>query len=91
MKIDLARQHRWDERRHRLAEHVAERQEIQESEGEKRTAILPVLQHFPLNGFDICEHVTMGDDDALGLGRRARGKDDFCGRIERNGLSSRGR
>ena len=74
---DGAGQHRRDERRHRLAEHVAERQQVQEAEREERRAPLPVLQHLALDRDDVREDVAVRDDDALRLGGRARREDDL--------------
>ena len=78
---DDAAEHRRDECRHRLPEHVAERQQIQKAERIKRRAPLPILQDFFFDGDDVREDVAMRDDDALRLGRRARGEDDFGGRV----------
>ena len=72
-----ARQHRRDERRHRLAEHVAERQQVQEAQRKERRAPLAVLEHLALDRDDVRQHVAVGDDDALRLGGRARGEDDL--------------
>ena len=74
---DRAGQHRRDEGGHRLAEHVAERQQVQEPQREERPAVAPVLQHLALDRDDVGQHVAVGDDDALGLGRRARREDDL--------------
>ncbi len=74
---DDARQHRRDEGRHRLAEHVAERQQVQEAQREERRAPLAVLQDLAFDRHDVRQHVAVGDDDALGLGGRARREDDL--------------
>ena len=77
MKTTTPRQHRRDERRHRLAEHVAERQQVQEAQREERPAPLAVLQDLAFDRHDVRQHVAVGDDDALGLGGRAGGEDDL--------------
>ena len=73
-----ARQHRRHEGRHRLAEHVAERKQVQKAQREKRLAPLAVLQHLALDRHRVREHVAVRDDDALGFSRRARREDDLC-------------
>ena len=72
-----AGQHRRDERRHRLSEHVAQRQQIQEAQREERPAPPPVLQHFALDRHDVRQHVPVRDDNAFGLGGRPRREDDL--------------
>jgi hypothetical protein len=56
---------------------VAQRQQVQESERQERLRVLLVLRHLALNRHDVGEDVAVGDDDALGICRRARCKDDL--------------
>ena len=77
MNTTDARQHRRNERGHRLSEHVAQRQQVQEPEREERPAPSAVLQHLAFDRDDVREHVAVGDDDALRLGRRARRENDL--------------
>ena len=74
---DGAVDHRRHVRGHRLPEHVAERQQVDEPQRQERPGVLPVLRHLALDRHDVGEHVAMADDDALGIGRRARGEDDL--------------
>ncbi len=62
---------------HRLAEHVAERQEVQKANRRKWPAPLAVLHDFAFDRHDVREDVAVGDDDAFGLGRRAGREDDL--------------
>jgi hypothetical protein len=64
-------QHRRDECRHRLPEHVAQRQEVQKAEREERPAPLPILQDLAFDRHDIGEDVPVSDDHALRLRRCA--------------------
>ena len=77
MKTHEARQHRRHERPHRLSEHVAERQQIEEADRQKRPGPLPVLRDLPLDRHDVGEDVPVGDDDALGVGGGAGREDDL--------------
>ena len=72
-----AGQHRRDERSHRLSEHVAERQEVEESNREKRPGPLAVLRDLPLDRHDVGEEVPVGDDHALRVGSGAGREDDL--------------
>ncbi len=54
-----AGQHGGDERRHGLAEHMAQRQQIQEANGIKRFAIKAVFPHFFFNGDDVRQNIAM--------------------------------
>ena len=70
-------QHRRDEGGHGLAEHVAERQQVQEADGKKRPRVFAVFLDLAFHRNDVRENVAMRDDDALGLGGGAGGEDDF--------------
>ena len=72
-----AGEHRRDEGGHRLTEHVAERQEVEEADGGKWRGPLPVLHHLTLDRDDVGEDVPMGDDDALRLGCGTGCEDDL--------------
>jgi len=74
---DSARQHRRDERRHRLAEHVTERQQVQKSHWKQRPGPASILLHFALDRNDIRQDVAMGDDHAFGFTGGARREDDL--------------
>ena len=74
---DDPRQHRRNEGRHRLAEHVAERQEVQKANRRKWPAPLAVLHDFAFDRNDVRQDVAVGDDDAFGLGGRAGREDDL--------------
>ena len=74
---DDAGQHRRNERRHGLAEHVAERQQVQEANREERRRPFPVLQHLAFDRHDVGEHVAVRDDHAFRFGCRARREDDL--------------
>ncbi len=83
MKRTRPGQHRRHECAHRLAEHVAERQQIEEANRQERLRPLPVLRDLFLDGNDVGEDVPMGDDDALWIRGRAGRKDDFRGIVRR--------
>jgi hypothetical protein len=74
---DSAAEHRGHEGGHRLAEHVAQGQQVKKPDRVKRAFVLQVLPDLTLDGHDIREHVPVGDGHALGLGGGARREDDF--------------
>ena len=74
---DGAVHHRRDVGGHRLAEHVAERQQIEEAQRKKRPCVLLVLQYLALDRHDVGHHVAMPDDHALRFGRRPRREHDL--------------
>ena len=74
---DRAVEHRRHERRHRLPEHVAERQQVQEPDRMERPLVLPVLRDLALDRDDVREDVAVRDRHALRIGRRAGGEDDL--------------
>src|SRR5262249_16784573 len=74
---DGAGEHRRDEGGHGLTEHMAEWQQVQEAYWEERSAPRPILTNLALDGDDVCQDVSVGDDHALGFGGCARGEDDF--------------
>ncbi len=74
---DRARQQRRDEGRHRLAEHVAQRQQVEEPDGRKRPRVLPVLHDLVLDRHDVGQDVAMRDDHAFRLGGGSRREDDL--------------
>ncbi len=80
---DQARQHRRHERPHRLPEHVAERQQVEKADWQKRLCPLTVLGDLLFDGNDIGQYVPVGDDDALGICGGAGGEDDLCGIVRR--------
>ena len=82
---DRAAHHRRHVGRHRLAEHVAERQQVDEAQRMERPRVAAVLHHLALDRDDVGHHVAMADDDALRLGRRARGEDDLDDVVARDG------
>ncbi len=88
---DDALQHRRDERGHGLAEHVAERQQVEKPQREEGTAPLAILQHLALDRHDVRQHVAMRDHHTLGLGRRARREDDLGHVVARDGDRGEGR
>src|SRR6185369_536376 len=83
MRVEAAREddssvdHRRYVRRHRLAKHVAEWQQIQKANRVKRPRVLLVLLDLAIHGLDVREDVAMADDDAFGLGGRPRREDDL--------------
>src|SRR5579871_4627409 len=72
-------EHGRNEGRHGLAEHVAERQQVQETDREEGPPITAILQDFALHGNDVGEDVAVRDDDAFGFGGGTGGKDDLRG------------
>ena len=74
---DVPRQHGGNEGGHCLAEHVAERQEVQKANRRKWPAPLAVLHDFAFDRNDVREYIAVGDDDAFGLGSRAGREDDL--------------
>jgi hypothetical protein len=64
-----------DEGGHRLPEHVAERQQVEEPDGEERPRPGLVLRDLPLDRQHVGEDVPVRQHHALGLGRRTRGED----------------
>ena len=78
---DHARQHRRNERRHGLAEHVAQRQQIEETDGRERARVAQVLLDLAFHRNNVGQNVPVRDDDALGFGRGAGGEDDLGGLI----------
>jgi hypothetical protein len=74
---DHAVDHRGDAGGHGLPEHVAEREQIEESERMERLGVLPILHHLAFDRDDVRQHVPVADDDAFGLGRRARRENDL--------------
>ena len=74
---DRPRQHRRHERRHRLSEHVAQRQEIEEANRLERPRVSSVLRELVLDRDDVRQDVAMGQDDALRFGGRTRREDDL--------------
>ena len=75
-----ALQHRRHEGRHRLAEHVAERQQVQEAERKEGAPVPRVLPDLALHRHDVGQHVRVRDPDAPGLGRGA-GREDDLGQV----------
>src|SRR5437764_13840487 len=74
---DDAREHGRDEGGHGLAEHMAEREKVQETDGEKGAAVFEIFLDFALHRDDVGDDVAVGDDDAFGLGGGAGGEDDL--------------
>ena len=70
-------QHRRNEGRHGLAEHVAERQQVEEPDRAEWFRVAAVLDHLAFHRNDVREDVTVGDHDALRFGRRPGREDDF--------------
>ena len=77
VKITRAAHHRRNVGRHRLAEHVAERQQVDEAQRMERPRVPPVLHHLALDRDDVRQDVAVADDDALRLGRGAGREDDL--------------
>ena len=76
---DQAGQHGRHEGGHGLAEHVTERQEVQEADRAERARVLLVLRHLALDRDDVREDVLVGEDDPLRFRRRAGREDDLGG------------
>ena len=74
---DRAVHHRRDVGRHRLPEHVAERQQIEKAQRQERPRVFLVLEHLALDRHDVRQHVAMADDHALGFGGGAGREDDL--------------
>jgi hypothetical protein len=73
-------QQRRHERRHRLAEHVAERKQVEEADRQERPGVLPVLRDFTLDRDDVGEDVPVREHHALRL-RRGAGREDHLGDV----------
>ena len=67
-----AGEHRRNEDRHRLTEHVAQRQQVEKAYRREGRAYLRYFSTSLLDGHDVGQNVAVRDDNALGLGRRAR-------------------
>ncbi len=80
-KDDHPFEHRRHEGRHGLAEHVAERQQIEKPDRLERTNVSPVLRHLAFDRHDVREDVAMCQHHALGLRRRTRREDDLGGGV----------
>ena len=50
----------------------------------KGAGVLPILHHLAFDRHDVRQHVSMANDDALGLGRGAGGEDDLNHVVARN-------
>ena len=72
-----AGQHRRDERRHRLAEHVAERQQVQKTDRRERSRVPAVLRDLALDRDDVREDVPVGEDHPFRFRGRAGREDDL--------------
>ena len=81
MKTTTPGKHRRNERRHGLSEHVAQRQQVEKSDGRERAGVAEVFLHLIFDRNNVGQNVPMRDDDALGLGGGAGGEDDFGGLI----------
>ena len=68
-----------EENSEKLAEHVAERKEVEKSQRMKEAFPAAVAIDFFFEGFEIGEQVAVGEDDAAGFGRGAGGEDNFDG------------
>jgi hypothetical protein len=88
-----ARQHRRNKRRHGLPEHVAERQQVEKTDGRERPLVAKIFLHFAFHRNDVGENIAVRNDYALGLGGGAGGENDLGGLIsrDRNRLSGRRR
>ena len=71
---DNTRQHRRDECRHRLSEHMAEREKVQKANRLERLGVFLVLLHLALDRHDVGENVPVLDDYAFRFRRRAGGE-----------------
>ena len=71
------REHRRDERRHRLAEHVTEREQVQEADWCERPRVFRVLRDFAFDGNDVRQDVPVGEHDPLRVRRRPRRENDL--------------
>ena len=69
---------RGNEEGHELSEDVAERNQGDEAERMKKAFVFEVGLHAALDGFEVGEKVSMGEDDAAGFGSGAGGEQDFC-------------
>src|SRR5579862_49938 len=76
-----------EENSEKLAEHVAERKEIEKAQRMKEAFPAAIAVDFFFEGFEVGEQVAVGEDDAAGLGRGAGGEDDFdrIGALNRRG------
>ena len=85
VKMTVPRHHRRDVGGHRLAEHVAERQQVQEPQRVERPRVFAVLQNLALDRDDVREDVAVADDHAFRLRGRARREDDLGDVVARDG------
>src|SRR5580698_4842892 len=72
-----ARQKRRNEYSQHLAEHVAQRKQIQETQRMKKSLVAKIFLDLTLDRFDIGKHVAVRDHHAARLGRGARSEDDL--------------
>ena len=73
----VARNHRRDQRRHRLPKHVAQRQQIQESYGLERPHVFPVFRDAFVDGLQVRQNIAMRDGDAFGVARCSGSEQNF--------------
>ena len=71
------RQQRRDEGGHGLAEHVAERQQVEEPQRGERAGVAAVPEHLVLDGDHVREDVAVRQPHPLGVGGGARREDDL--------------
>ena len=70
---------------------LAQGQQVEEAQGPEGTRVAAVPEHLALDRDDVGEHVPVGDDDALGLGRGAGREHDLGGVAGGGGVGGGGR
>ena len=77
LEDDGAAQQRRKENPQELSEHVAHRQQVQESDGMHPPLVLQILLDLGLDRRHVSQHVGVAEHDALWLGGGSRGEDDL--------------
>ena len=77
LENDSAAQQRGKKDSEELAEDVAQRQQVQETNGMHEPLVLQIFSDFRFDGDEVADHVGVGEHDSLGLSRGAGGEDDF--------------
>ena len=66
-----------NQRRHRLPEHMTQRQQVQETDGRERTHVLSILIDLVVDGFQVGQDIAVSKSDSLWRAGRTRSEQDF--------------
>ena len=69
--------HGRNQRRHRLPEHMAQRQQVQETDGRERAHVLSILIDLMVDGFQVGQNIAVRESDAPGCAGSTRSEQDF--------------